>query len=350
MSPRFVSSSFAILSVFAAAGDAVAQTVHFPDATLASPPQFAFPFYTPGSGSTGQTVRLQVLCPDSFLSTQSLNAGLVTRVLFSVAGQAVYDTFELRVGATTAASLGMDWTVNLPDQRVQRDLANQPVIGGGTVSAPANAWIEVELDYPFYWQPGQGIVVDLTTHVATPGVVCGTTTSFSGGIQRAYNFDYSPGAAATNVTSGGIVVGFVFAGTDLVTFGSGCSSPGNATPFLSSFGTSTIGGAVVVTADDAILGSVGTFVWGMSRRWSNGVVLPLALGGGCDLLVAPDVLVATPIVPGPGSSGSAACVLSIPYDPLLIGAVVYTQFAQFDPTSQATVPLTFSGGGIVAVF
>jgi hypothetical protein len=42
-------------------------------------------------------------------------------------------------------------------------------------------------------------------------------------------------------------------------------------------------------------------------------------------------------------------VLSIPNDPLLLGAVAYTQFAQFDAAAPGLVPLTFSGGGIVVI-
>jgi len=327
---------------------ATAQLVHFPASTLASPPQVAFPFYTPGAGSTGQTVRLQVLCPDSFLSLQNLTPGLVTRVQFSLAGQATYDTFELRAGATAATSLTNDWAVNLADQRVQRDLANQLLAGGGTASVPINAWVEIGLDYPFYWQPGQGIVVDLITHVAVPGVVLGTTSATTGGIQRAYNFGYTPGAPATNINTGGIAVGFVFANTDIVTFGSGCSGPGGVAPWLSSVGQSTLGGTMLVIADGALAGSVGGFLWGTSRRIVAAGPLPLALGGACALLVAPEVFVDAPITPG-GAGAVASCALPIPNDPLLLGAVVYTQFAQLDATTPAIVPLTFSNGGAVVV-
>ncbi|MCB9880000.1 MAG: hypothetical protein H6835_20605, partial [Planctomycetes bacterium] len=45
---------------------AVAQDVYYPDATHDVPPTVAFPFYTPGVGSTGDSVRVQFLCPDSF--------------------------------------------------------------------------------------------------------------------------------------------------------------------------------------------------------------------------------------------------------------------------------------------
>jgi hypothetical protein len=349
MNPRLVSPSFALLLAATAADRATAQLVHFPDATLANPPQFAFPFYTPGAGSTGQTVRLQVLCPDSFLSLQNLTAGFVTRLQFSLAGAATYDTFELRAGATSVTTLTNDWAVNLPDQRVQRDLANQVLIGGGTTTAPANAWIEIELDHPFHWQPGQGIVVDLTTHVAVPGVVLGTTTAMTGGIQRAYNFGYTPGAPATNVNTGGIAVGLVFASTDIVTFGAGCSGPGGVAPSLSSAGQSTLGGTILVIADGARNGSVGGFLWGTSRRVFAGGLLPAPLGGACSLLVAPEVFVDAPITPG-SAGGAAACALAIPNDPLLLGAVVYTQFAQFDPATPAIVPLSFSNGGAVVVY
>jgi hypothetical protein len=66
-----------------------AQTIDCPNSTLATPPQVAFPFYTPGGGSTGSTVRTQWLCSDAFLAPANLAPSIVTRIGFSLAGQAI---------------------------------------------------------------------------------------------------------------------------------------------------------------------------------------------------------------------------------------------------------------------
>ena len=326
-----------------------AQTVDCPSSTLATPPVTTFPFYTPGAGSTGATVRYQALCPDSFLAGQNLTAGLVTKVGFSLAGQAAYDVFELRAGATTVATLGSDWAVNLPDQRVQRDLANVALQGGGTPAAPVNQWVEFDLDFPFAWQPGEGIVVDVVTRLATPGIYCGTTSS-GGAVSRAYNFAYTNGAPATNFTGGGIALRLVFADFGMVEFGTGCQAPGGATPTLDSIGDAALGNTMVLVADQVLDGTLGGLLFGFSRTATGAVPLPLPLGGGCSLLVAPDVFVPLPTTPTGGGLGTSAFGLGIPNDPLLRGAVVYTQWTQLDPGAPGTVPLTFSNGGIVVVF
>lgn len=334
-----------LAAVLAFAGLAPAQAVDYPSSTLASPPQVTFPFYTPGAGSTGQTVRAQFLCGDGFLAQQNVTAGLVTRVGFSLAGEATYSTFVLRAGVSTVTTLGSDWAVNLPDQRVQRDLSNTSIVGGGTASAPANQWVEFELDYPFYWQPGLSIVVDLTTHVTVPGITLGTTVGV--GVPRAYNFSYGPGALANAFSGNGVAFRMVFASTDIVPFGTGCAATGGTVASLSSVGPASLGGSMLILADQTLETTVGGFLFGFSR--STGP-LPLALGGGCTLLVSPDVFVPTPISPIGGGLGASGVALNVPNDPLLAGAVVYTQWAQFDAGSPAVVPLTFSHAGAVVVF
>lgn len=325
-----------------------AQTVDYPSSTLASPPQVAFPFYTPGSGSTGATVRAQFLCTDAFLATQNLTAGLVTRIGFSLAGAATYDVFELRAGTSTVATLGADWALNLPDQRVQKDLANVPLHGGGTAANPVNQWVELDLDFPFHWQPGQAIVVDLVTHLGSAGTHLGTTVG--AGVPRAYNFAYTPGASATSFAGAGVAFRLVFASTDLVTFGAGCVGQSGVAPSLSASGAATLGGTLVIHADQALDGALGGFLLGGSRTAAGATPLPLALGGGCALLVAPDVFAAATVAPVGGGLGTASVALAVPFDPLLLGAVLYTQWAQFDAATPASVPLTFSNGGIVVVW
>lgn len=324
-----------------------AQSVDFPGVPVANPPAVAFPFYTPGGGSTGDTVRVQFLCPDAFLATQNLPAGLVTRIGFSLAGTATYDQFTLRAGVTTVAALGTDWATNLPDQRVQRDLANVSIVGGNSGGAPSNQWVEFELDQPIAWQPGEGLVVDLTTHILVPGSYLGTTTVTGGlgGMQRAVNFAYLPGAPATAISGSGVALRFTFADHGVVVFGGGCAAVGGLAPHLESSGTAALGDTMVVIAADTLPGALGCFVAGFSRRSFAGGSLPAALGGGCELLVAPDLL-----LPTVAQGTNAAMALPIPVDPALRGAVAHLQWAQLDASSPASVPLTFSDGGSVVVF
>lgn len=335
-------------SVLAVAGGLTAQTVAFPGVPLASPPSVAFPFYTPGGGSTGDTVRAQFLCPGSFLSTQGLQPGLVTHVSFSLAGAAVYDVFELRVGATTVATLGPDWHVNLPDQRLQRSLGGVPLVGGGTAATPANQWVEFELDQPFPWQPGEGLVVDLTTRILVNDSYLGTTSVSGGlgGIQRAVNFAYAPGAPATAFAGSGIAMQFRFAPFGMVSFGTGCAGSTGVAPHLVQYGSTAIGDTVLVQVLDTVPDGLGAFVFGASRRQSAGGPLPLSLGGGCTQWTADDV-----VVPMIASGTTAAVAFPIAPEPALRGAVLYVQWGQLDAGSLATLlPITVSDAGVLVVF
>lgn len=325
-----------------------AQAIDYPDSTLAAPPQIAFPLYTPGGGSTGQTVRVQWLCPASFLAAQNVAAGLVTRIGLPLAGQAAYSVFVLRAGASGATSLGSDWAVNLPDQRVQRDLSGTVVQGGGSASAPANQWVEFDLDFPFRWQPGEGIVVDLTAQILVPGSYLGS--SVGAGVARAVNFSYAPGAPATSFTGNGVALRMTFAPHGLVVFGAGCAAPGGVAPVLSGLGDGSRGSTLLLLADQALAPAVGGFVIGVSRSAWNGGPLPWDLGGGCALRVSPDAFALVSITPVGGGLGSAALALPVPNSPLLVGAVVYGQWAQVDAASLAVLPFTLSNAGAVAVW
>jgi hypothetical protein len=341
MKPLFATLLFSL----AATPICAQQVVHYPDDVLANPSVYGFPFYTPGAGSSGTSVRVQFYCPDSFLVSEGLTAGYVTHVGLSVAGAAPYDPFVLRAGKTSVTSLGSDWAVNLPDQRVQLDLSGTTVVGGGTPQTPVNEWVDFPLAFPFYYTPGDHLVVDLTTRLAQPGALCGTTVG-GGLVERAYNFSYTAGAPATSFNSNGLKVRFQFAPLEMVEFGTGCASPNNVAPDLGAIGTPQIGTTTIVTADNVAANGLGVFVFGYSKTDYLGGALPLGLGGGCELLVSADLL--QPLVLP--ASGSTAWPLSIPNNTALQGAVLYTQFAQFDVNSPATFPYVLSEGGILPIY
>lgn len=329
---------------------AAQQLVDYDTSTLANPPAFGFPLYTPGAGSTGATVRTQWHCPDAFLSQQNLSAGFVTHVGLSLAGQATYSTFVLRAGTTTASSLSTTWNVNLPDQRVQVDLSNVPITGGGTAAAPVNQWVEFELAHPFHYQPGDHVVVDLTAQIATPGVMLGTTIGTA--IPRAYDFAYTGGSDASTVQAGGgLLFRLRIAPEGLLPFGQGCAGTGNVAPQLTSMGPSSLGTTnCFLLAGQALPGTFASFVLGFSRTNFASGALPFAYGGGCELLVSPDVTVpAVTQGTGPGT-GTAGTPFFVPNWPALRGLGVHAQFVQLDTQSPASVPVTFSNAGTLVVF
>lgn len=345
---RLLPVSLAAMSCCASA--VAQQVVDYDSSALASPPGFGYPLYTPGAGSLGQTVRTQWRCPDTFLAQQSVSAGFVTHIGLALAGTATYDTFELRAGVSTVPALTGIWDTNLPDQRLQKNLANVPLVGGGTASAPVNQWVEFELDHPFHWQPGQNIVVDLIAHLAAPGVMCGTTVGT--GVERAFHANYQGQPTAPSVqATGGLVFRMRFAPLAIVPFGQGCPGTGSFVPVLASTGQSALGSSnYTLAVTQALPGAIAGFALGFSRQAFSGGPLPFPFGGGCDLLVSPDVfVVAIPSGTGPGT-GTASMPLLVPNRPSLRSSVVYAQFAQIDLLSPANAPVVFSNAGAVVVF
>lgn len=321
------------------------QLVHYPDDQHAVPPALGFPFYTPGAGTSGNSVRVQFYCPDSFLMNEGLAAGYVTHIGLSIGGAAPYDEFVIRAGKTSVTSLGSDWDTNLPDQRVQHDLSGTTIVGGGTAQTPVCEWVDFPLAFPFYYAPGDHIVVDMTTKLSQASLLCSTTVG-NNMVERAYNFSYTTGAIATSFNLNGLKVRFAFAPLEMIEFGAGCASPGNSAPDLGAIGTPQIGTTQIVTADNVAANGLGIFVFGLSKTDYLGNPLPLSLGGGCQFLVAGDLLEPL-VIP---ATGPAAIALPIPNDLALRGTVLYTQYAQYDVNSPATIPYVVSEGGILPIY
>lgn len=335
----------ALILLLPCTGIVAQAVVHYDTAVHAQPPRVAFPFYTPGGGSSFQTSRVQVLCPASWLALQGVQPGIVTHVGLSIAGQATYSTFALRAGTASSSGLVQQWTTNLPDQRIQVDLANQTIQGGGTVAAPVNAWVDFELAHPFVWLPGQDVVVDLTTQIAQPGSYLGTTTSPM--VPRAYSFDYQGGANADFVAlSNGFVFRLQLAPLSLLPFGQGCAAGAATVTSLGSSGSMVPGTQdLLLEASGASPGSFAAFLLGFSRDTFQSQPLPWSFGAGCNLLVAADVNLSGVV----GASGILQQPLLLPNWPGLVGVPLYAQFAQLELASAATVPAVFSNGGILLI-
>lgn len=335
------------ISLAGLCGAASAQTVYYEDSALVSPPDTAFPFYTPGVGSVHQAVRIQFLCPGSFSSLPA-QAGIVTHVGFEIAGQATYSTWVLRAGASPLTALGYDWGQNLPDQRVQADWSGQVVTGGLNNGTPVNQWVDIELAYPFFWQPGEAVVVDLTTDIAIPGVYCGTARGQA--VERVYNYSYQPGDQATTLSStGGLKFSMTFAPVGIVSYGTGCSGLLGYVPALAGTGSGQIAASTALSLQNALGNVPCALLLGLSRTQIAGMPLPYQLGGGCDILTSSEVaLFATTTGTGPGQGG-AQYTLAVPNQPALAGVVLYAQWGVLDPGSTSPLQIVVSNGGIVVV-
>jgi hypothetical protein len=128
----------------------------------------------------------------------------------------------------------------------------------------------------------------------------------------------------------GRVIAFKGAPSGVAVFGAGCSGPSAISPRIAAWPAPALGATVNVSVSRALPNaSVALLLGASSTSWS-GAPLPISLGGvgmpGCELLVAPNViLLATTLGPGPGK-GRATVPLSIPASPTLVGAVVYAQW------------------------
>jgi hypothetical protein len=120
-------------------------------------------------------------------------------------------------------------------------------------------------------------------------------------------------------------------------YGRGCAGAGGFVPTMGSIGELKMGstsfGLVLRKASGA--SRTGFLALGVTK-------VNVGLGGGCFLLVSPDLVVRVPIfgVPGPGN-GSALMGLPLPSDPRLKGAHVRCQWGVIDPAA-AGIGIAFS--------
>ena len=323
-------------------------SVDYNDGAVCNPPTLAFPFYTPGAGSAQQTVRVQFWCPPTFTGLPQ-RPMLCSKIGVQIAGRAVYSTFDIRAGASPVNQLSTAWRTNLPDQRVQTRLNGKPLPGGMTGGNPSNLWVELELEYPFYFQSGQGVVLDLTTKIAIPGQY--SSSCIGTNIQRVVDSNYTGGPVAPSVRpTGGLKFRMVFEPLGAVPFGTGCAGANASVPTLGSVGTSQLGNSMFrITLANALGGAPTTLILGGSRSEYRSSPLPVGFGADCSLRAAPDLLIPFMAQGSGAGNGTANATIPIPNTPVLLGSVVYSQWAQVDAASSASLPLTFSGGGAIVI-
>ena len=341
-------TALALVAASSAAQAPALQTlvVDYDDGALASPPALGFPFYTPGGGSAGQTVRVQFHCPPGFgaLPTTPM---LCTRVGVQLAGQATYGTFRIRAGSSPVTALTNVWAQNLPDQRLQHELDGAPLDFG-----PNADWVEWDLAHPFVFQPGQGVVLDLTTNLASIGSFLGTAVT-TAPTPRLLDLDYQglPVGPAPR-TSGGLKFRMVFEPLgSLSGYGAGCAGQGGFVPEIGANGVAAVGSAgFAIELSSAAPGTLTGLLLGTARGVGAPFSLPRSFGGGCALLHSADLPAGSVVTTGGAAgSGTANLPLPVPNDPGLVGAVLFAQWAQIDPASSSPLGITFSDAGVVAI-
>ena len=330
----------------AAAPAAQTVTVDHDDSSLATPPDFGYPFYTPGAGSLGQTVRVQYRCPPSFAGLPS-QPMLCTRVGLQLSGSATYQDFELRAGSSTVPALTSVWTQNLPDQRLQHDLGGRALAFGAT-----SRWVEFDLAHPFVFTPGQSVVVDLTTKLQSIGQFLGTALTTKPK-ERLVDDDYQglPVGPAPR-TSGGLKFRLVMEPLGaLASYGHGCAGLGGFTPALTASGTARVGTTgFTIDVGNARPQTMTALLLGTARGVGASTPLPQSFGGSCELLAEPDLFTATLFSAGTAAgTGTASLPLAIPTDPGLAGAVLFAQWVQVDDRSASPLGITFSNAGVFSI-
>ena len=310
-------------------------TVDFPDSVI-GPLQGQYPIYT---GTALNVIRGQILCPSTFASLPATPM-ICTKVgvqLGALAGPVPYAQFILRAGATTVPALTSTWATNLPDQRVQMDLSNTMIDGGPNV----NIWVEWPLTYPFYWQPGQGVVIDIISQASIAGQYLRTTIGT--GATRCISTNYTGGPTGSVSTSGGIKFRMVFEPVGLTRWGTGCAGTGSFVPDIGSQGQSSVGSPnYAVTLSNALGGAPGVFLLGRPARFD--------IGGGCTIYNDLSFLIGIVTSGGGPGNGTALFPLPIPNDGSLLTAVVDVQWAIIDNGSSAFAPVTTSPGGKVVIY
>lgn len=342
---------FALVLSAAAALPSQSQQVAYPDATLGTP-AISFPFYTPGGGATGATVRAQFLVPHSFAALPQ-QPMFVSRIGLQLSGDGTYTRFELRAGSSRVRGLTSTWAQNLPDQRLQSDLGGVKIEGGRPDAQGKRqvAWVDFELNHPFVYTPGDDIVVDIITRLPMGGSYAYSGTDAS--VSRLVDFGYTGGASANGAaSSGGMKVRLDFEPLNQVqTFGLGCAGTGQARPRIGSVGGAQIGSASFqITLQNALGGAANALVIGTRGAKGGTPGLPFDLGGGCQWLTSGEVLLFGTCTGTGAGQGSDSRLLPVLVPSTLKGLTVYAQWAVADPQGGSFTGLVLSDAAAVVLY
>ena len=322
--------------VLAAAAGAQTLVVDYPDSTLGALAG-QYPIYT---GTGLNVIRGQSLCPGTFaaLPQSTMVCTHVGVQLGGVLGPVQYAQFVVRVGKTTTVPWTNSWATNLPDQTIQVDLSGQTITGGAGV----NQWVEWPLAKPFVYNPGEGVVLDITSQAATAGQFL--ETAIGTGVPRVVSTNYTGSANGALVNSGGIKFRLVFEPSGFVPSGAGCPGTGAVVPSLGTLGQPTLGNpAFLLTLDQALPGTIAVILFGNPAS--------IDIGGGCVLRTDFSLFLDAAITVGTGpGTGTAAFVLPIPANPLLAGYLADVQWGVLDPGSGSPFGFALSSAAKLVLF
>ena len=319
-----------VAAVTTAAVFAQSVTVDYPDSTLGAAAG-QYPIYT---GTATNVIRGQLFCPGTFagLPTTTMVCTRVGVQLAETAGPATYAQFVVRVGSTTISALTNTFATNLPDQRVQVDLSNQTL----TTGVATNQWVEWQLATPFLYQPGEGVVLDITSQAAVAGQYL--RTAIGTGVARTISTNYTgSGTGGTPQATGGIKFRLVFETGGFVVTSPGCAGSGSFVPAIDSIGQPTLGNAAfTLTLQNALGGTLCALLIGYPAQFD--------IGGGC--LVTSDGLGFNLLATqggGPGA-GTAAFGFPIPNQAWLAGVSFDAQWGVIDGGSASPLGIAVSSG------
>lgn len=328
-----------LVPLFAAVAAAQSVTVDFPD-SVTGVGQGQYPIYT---ATLTNLIRGQSFCPSTFanLPTTPMICTRVGLQLAEVTGPVTYTTFQIRFGRSplTTGTFSTAWAQNLPDQRLQVDLSGLLLAGGLNNT---NAWFEWPLAYPFYFTPGDSVVLDLITQAAVSGQFLRTAIGTGSGRIVTTSYTGQPNGGAVQ-TGGGLKFRMVFEPVGLVQWGNGCPGLNNLIPMIGSTGQSTVGSNNhIVTLSNAFGGAPGAFLMGNPANFD--------IGGGCriynDLAFSMFMAISGS---GPGN-GTSAMPVFVPNNPLLLGFVADVQWGILDPGAPSFFGVVTSPGGKIVVY
>lgn len=332
MTPRCLLSA-----LLAASATAQSVVVDYPDSTIGANAG-QYPIYT---GAATNVVRGQSMCPGTFAGLPTTPM-LCTRIGVQLAdsvGSVTYAQFVLRAGKTAVTPPWTNaWATNLPDQLPQVDLSGQVIPGGPGV----NQWFDWPLARPFVFNPGDNIVIDITSQAAVAGQYL--RTAIGTGVARVVSTNYTGSAAGTLAASGGLKFRMVFEPLSLLVTEPGCAGSGGFTPAIGSIGLPQVGNAgFVLTLDQALDASLAVIAFGSQAT--------TPIGGGCvlhnDLSLFTDFALTSGAGPGTGQAGFA---LPIPNNPALVGYLADVQWGVLDPGSPSPLGFTLSSAAKLVLF
>ncbi|GEM_PF-6959126 len=182
-----------------------------------------------------------------------------------------------------------------------------------------------------------------------------STTPLSGyGIKNTQDINYDPGSGILTVICNTTLTLHVFSyrPEGIVTYGEVCPGSGGWLPARSWSGALATGKTASLRISRVLGGTTAIHFLGTNRTKFGSVSLPFDLGPfgakGCFLEAAP-ILFNGSLTTGTGpGQGTATFKLSVPANPVYVGATIYDQWMVLDKGANA-LGMVFSSGGILSI-